>query len=316
MNLNKLLSGKKVLVTGASGFIGTRLCEALLEKNAEVHGIYNLSTDSTKDLNIHWRQCDLSDFKATKTILNEVKPDIIFHLASHVAGNRNIKLVLPTFKGNLASTVNLLTVSTEIGCKKIVISGSMEEPDSNKNENKVPSSPYAASKWASSYYARMFHALYNTPVTIARLFMVYGPGQKDLSKLIPYTILTLNKNEAPNFTSGSRQIDWIYIDDVVNGLLTISCTPNLEGQTIDLGTGVTFSIKKIVNQIISTMQSHIKPNFGSLQDRPMENSPVANIKDTFSKINWKPNTPLAKGIQQTIKWYNYLSVYICLCLSI
>ena len=120
----------------------------------------------------------------------DIRPDVIFHLASHVKGAPNLEHVLPTFRSNLQSTVNLLTLATEKGCQRMVITGSLAEPEPGTKQT-FPSAPYAAAKWASSGYARMFHALYKLPVVIARVFMVYGPAQQDLTKLIPYVTLSL-----------------------------------------------------------------------------------------------------------------------------
>ena len=90
----------------------------------------------------------------------------------------------------------------------------------------------------------MFHALYHTPVTILRLFMVYGPGQQDLSKLVPYVTLSLLKGEMPRVSSGMREVDWIYVDDVAAGYLAAATATGVEGSTmcpavirVDTGTG-------------------------------------------------------------------------------
>lgn len=83
----------------------------------------------------------------------------------------------------------------------------------------------------------MFHALYKVPVTLARLFMVYGPGQKDLKKLVPYVILARLQGEDVKLSSGTRPVDWVYVDDVVEGLVRMSRQAGVAGQRIDLGTG-------------------------------------------------------------------------------
>jgi len=260
----------------------------------------------SNDINgVHKWQGDLADFAVTRNLLIKIKPDIIFHLASHVAGKRDAELVLSTFQSNLASTVNLLSASTEIQCRRIVSVGSMEEPEQS-DSNSIPCSPYAASKWASSGYARMFHALYKTPVVIARVFMVYGPGQRDLGKLIPNTILSLLRQEPPKLTSGNRQVDWIYVTDVVEGLLKMAYAEGIEGCTIDLGTGVLVSIKNVVQQLVSIMATNVQPNFGVLPERPMEQIRIADLEHTYTKIGWKPTTSLKSGLQYTIDWYKRL----------
>ncbi|MCF6147975.1 MAG: NAD-dependent epimerase/dehydratase family protein [Candidatus Kuenenia sp.] len=294
-------SGQKVLVTGASGFIGFHLCQSLIRLDAQVYGISRKSKTNFES-NIHWCKGDLADLISVRRLLTTIKPDIIFHLASYVSGSRDLKVVLPVFNSNLLSTINILAVSTEIGFRRIILAGSLEEPETGDFEA-IPASPYAAAKMASSAYARMFHALYQTPVVIARLFMVYGPRQQDLRKLIPYVTLSLLSKQAPKLSSGRRQVDWIYIDDVVSGLLSMAHAPNVEGHTIELGSGTLVTIRNVVKQLVNITESNVKPLFGSIPDRPMEQVRIANTAKTYDEIGWKPMTTLEKGLEYTVNWY-------------
>lgn len=301
MTFTSQLSRQKILVTGASGFIGSHLCRRLSMSGAEVHGVSRKIPPKDENC-LRWWQGDLADIQAVRNLLTTIKPKVIFHLASHVAGSRNLELVLPTFSCNLMSVVNLLTVATEIGCKRIILTGSLEEPEFDNREI-IPASPYAAAKWASSAYARMFHSLYKTPVVIARLFMVYGPGQQDFNKLVPYVTLSLLRNQDPKLSSGKREIDWIYVEDVVSGLIAIDRASNIEGCTVDLGSGKLVSIQTVVQIIASKVGSQAVPAFGAVPDRPMEQVRVANTQRTHTAIGWKPETSLEKGLEYTIGWY-------------
>jgi nucleoside-diphosphate-sugar epimerase len=228
---------------------------------------------------------------------------VIFHLAGYAVGGRDLELVLPTFHSNLATTVNLLTAATEIGCRRIVVAGSMEEPISN-NEDVIPSSPYAAGKWASSAYARMFNRLYKTPVVITRIFMTYGPGEPNPNKIIPYVITSLLRGESPKLSSGRREVDWIYVDDVVDGLILAAQAPDVEGNTVDLGSGVLVPIRKVVENLVDIMGTDLKPSFCSVPDRQMEQVRVANTEVTRGRIGWEPKTSLEKGLRYTVEWHN------------
>jgi nucleoside-diphosphate-sugar epimerase len=301
MNSFGFLSGKKILVTGATGFIGAHLCRQLLEYNTTVHGISRNPPPQNRE-DIHWWRGDLVDFEFMQKVTVEAKPDIMFHLGSHVAGSRSLELVLPTFHSNLSSTVNLLTAATQTGCHRIILAGSMEEPEYG-NVCAVPCSPYAAAKWASNGYARMFHTLYQTPVNIARIFMVYGPAQNDLKKLIPYVILSLLRGESPKLTSGHRQIDWIYVDDVVQGLMAMACASNLQGDIVDLGSGELVTINNIVEKLVEIIDPGIIPRFGSLPERPLEQIRIARVSESTAKIHWKPQISLDEGLNRTVSWY-------------
>jgi UDP-glucose 4-epimerase len=292
---------QKVLVTGASGFIGSHLCRRLIEEQSEVHAIYR-SQSPTEESQVRWWQADVSDFGAVRSLFRDIRPDVIYHLASHVKGAPNLEHVLPTFHSNLQSTVNLLTLAAETGCQRIVLTGSLAEPDPQNGEI-FPSAPYAAAKWASSGYARMFHALYQLPVVIARVFMVYGPAQQDLTKLIPYVTLSLLRGETPKITSGSRLVDWIYVSDVVDGFVALGQAPGIDGATLDLGSGELVSIREIVQQVAGVVDPHSSPEFGALPDRPLEPTRLANPAETLARIGWKPQVSLREGLERTVDWY-------------
>jgi nucleoside-diphosphate-sugar epimerase len=237
-----------------------------------------------------------------RALFKAARPDYVFHLASHVAGSRAIDLVLPTFSANLTSTVNLLTAATELGCERILLTGSLEEPDPGPN-HAVPSSPYAAAKFAASAYGRMFHALYETPVAILRLYMVYGPGQQDLKKLVPYVTLSLLKGETPQLSSGVRQVDWVFVDDVVEGFLAAATATGIEGNTIDIGTGQLASVRTVVEHLFELVRPGEVPAFGALTDRSLEQVRVADVEASFRRIGWRPQVSLHEGLRRTVEWY-------------
>ena len=294
-------SGQRILVTGGSGFIGPHLCRALCNSDAEIHAV-SRKTIPTTEKGPRWWQGDLSEIVTARTLLKTIRPDVIFHLAGYAVGGRGLDLVLPTFHSNLATTVNLLTAASEIGCRRIVVAGSLEEPALDDKEI-VPSSPYAAGKWASSAYARMFNRLYKTPVVIARIFMTYGPGEPNRNKLIPYVVTSLLRGESPKLSSGKREVDWIYVDDVVEGLILAAQTPDAEGCTVDLGSGMLVSIKTVVENLVDIIGSDLEPSFGSIPERAMEQVRVANTEVTHAKIGWDPKTSLEKGLRYTVEWH-------------
>lgn len=251
---------------------------------------------------MRWWHGDVADAGTVMNLFSAIKPEIIIHLAACVTGRRDLEVVLPTLRDNLLSSVNLLTAAANGGCRRIVLVGSLEEPDSGEAQP-IPCSPYAASKWSASAYARMFYQLYKLPVVIARLFMTYGPAQLDVQKLIPYVILSLLQGISPKLTDGSRPVDWIYIDDVTDGLLAMSQAPGIEGHTIDIGFGTLVPIRTVVQQLVELTDARTQPLFGALPDRPYERVRVADVGDTRAKLGWTPATPLEEGLARTVAWY-------------
>lgn len=293
--------GARALVTGASGFIGAAVTRRLLQEGVEVHALYR----RTPPENLHdaiWRQCDVEDGAAVRRIVGTVRPDFMFHLASHVSGSRDLEIVGPTLRSNLLSTVNVLTAATETGCRRVVLTGSMEEPAPSAAWS-VPGSPYAAAKSAASAYGRMFHLLYGAPVVTLRLFMVYGPGQTDLKKLVPYTIMSLLDGTAPRLSSGRRNIDWVYVDDVVESYMRAALRDGVEGKTIDVATGNRVSVRALVERLVALINAGITPQFGALAERVGEQEPVADLTAAETLLQWRANTDLNEGLKRTVSWY-------------
>lgn len=290
-----IYSGKPVLVTGAGGFIGRQLCDKLTKLGAIVHAV--VRSDSTLPEGVIPHRLDVSDAQAISQLVAEVAPEFVFHLASRVSGSRALEEIEATFLSNLASTVYLLRAVTETRCRRIVLAGSLEEA-----RDDIPSSPYAAAKSAASMYARMFHRLYGTPITIARLFMVYGPGQSDARKLVPYVSLSLLSGKSPRLSSGVRPVDWVYIDDVVQALLTLAVRPETLGQAVDVGTGQLTTVRSVAEQISRLVGARPGPVFGAIEDRAAEEVRRAD-PTVASTLLGRPFTDLEHGLRQTVDWY-------------
>lgn len=293
-------AGVKVLITGASGFLGSHLCMRVSELGAEVHATSRAARVSALGGPCWWHS-SLLDIESVRTILAKIKPDVIYHMAGSVGASPNIELVLPAFHSLLTSTVNILVGATEIGCRRVILSGSLTEPNS-QGAQPTPSSPYAAAKWAASGYGRMFYELYKLPTILLTPFMTYGPRQ-DSRKLIPSVILSLLQKKAPMLSSGQWEADWIYVDDVIQGFLAAAVAPGGEGRTVELGTGTKRSIREVVELIANLMDNPSKLLFGAIADRPNEPVRVADTMEALNRLGWSAKTSLTEGLRQTIQWY-------------
>lgn len=245
---------------------------------------------------------DLTNAHDVDDLLAVAKPDFVIHLASCVTGKREIEWIRETLAGNLQTAVNVLVAAHKVGVEKTVLAGSLEEPDAN-DAAPVATSPYAASKWCASAYARTMHALYGTRSAVARIFMVYGPGQQDLAKLVPYVCLSAARSEAPELMSGGREVDWIYIDDVVDGLVRLAQAGPDDGAYVDIGSGELVTTGDVAERVCSLAGTGVAPVLGAVPDRAMEQVRKADIDATNDVLGWRPAMGIDAGLQRTYDWY-------------
>lgn len=290
----------RILVTGAAGFIGHNLCRRLCAAGLEVHATSRNARQSAGNGPVWWL-ADMGDVADARRIFSDIKPDVIVHLAGSVGAGVGRDLVLPTYHSLATSTLNVLVLSSEFGCRRVILAGSLNEPVPSL-EPSVPGSPYAAAKWVGSAYGRMFHALYGTPVVNLRPFMAYGPAQAR-EKLIPSVVVSLLRGEAPRLTSGRARGDWIYIEDVVGAFVGAMTAPGIEGKTFDLGTGTLVPIRALVETLLEVSGSALVPEFGAIPDRPMEQEIVADTERAFEQLGWRATTSLEDGLRKTVAWY-------------
>jgi UDP-glucose 4-epimerase len=296
------LRDARVLVTGAAGFVGAHLCRRLGDAGAEVFAVSRsaraVATDTPWQ---QWLHADITVASQCERVVREAAPDVVFHLASVVRGSRDRSLVRPTFEANLASTVYLLDALAEYGVGRFVQLGSLEEPDSPEA---TPCSPYAAAKAAASGYARMFAELYGLGAVVARVFMVYGPGLQDADKLVPHVITRLLERQPVQLASGRRQVDWVYVEDVAEGLVLLGANADrLAGRTLDIGSGELSSTGDVVRRLYALLAPGEEPPFGTLPDRAAEVERAAGADETERLLGWRARVGLDGGLTRTVEWF-------------
>ncbi|MFB9894425.1 NAD-dependent epimerase/dehydratase family protein [Planobispora takensis] len=287
-------------MTGATGFIGSHLVRRLTGMGAEVHAVSRRPRDA--EYGEVWHVADLRDPRATAGLFDSARPDVVVHLASEVNGARNVETVLLTMENNLTTTVNLLSAASGAPDVRMLLTGSSEEPRPGNDHTPAPS-PYAMAKWAASGYAELFHRLWSVPYTILRPTMVYGPGQRDTTKLVPYVTLSLLRGEEPALTSGAKLADWVYVGDVVNAFVAAYETDRAVGRCFDIGTGVGTSVRDTVELLFSIVGGPARPRFGSVSDRPMDVRQTADPGPAAEVLGWRPEVGLEEGLKRTVAWY-------------
>jgi UDP-glucose 4-epimerase len=251
---------------------------------------------------LSWVAMDVGDPASIARGFERAHPDYVFHLAGLVTGGRELEHVEPTLRANLLGSLNVMAAAQAAGVRRIVLAGSMEAPPAASGDQ-TPSSPYAASKWSTEGYARMYHRLYGCPVVTLRVFMVYGPGHQDASKLVPYVVLSLLRGERPRLSSGGRRVDWVYVDDVVDAFVASALKDDAVGGTFDVGSGTLVSIRELVEQIAALLDTELTPQYGAMPDRAFETSNAAKLASTEAALGWGPKVSLDEGLRRTIDWF-------------
>jgi UDP-glucose 4-epimerase len=294
------LAGSRVLVTGASGLIGSHVLR-VLEADVEVVALSRFAR--RREQGVRWLVCDLARPGAIADVVDSVQPQVVIHLAGAVRGDRSLDAVGPTLAANLVATVELLEAATRAGCRRIVLSGSLLDEPATIARQPVPPSPYGASRWAASAYGRMFHAVFDAPVAILRPSYAYGPGQ-ERTKLIPYLITAVLAGESPRLSSGERLLDWVFAEDVARAYVAAGSRPGVEGRTFDVGSGIEASVNEVVQAIVDLIGPTAgTPLFGTVPVRPFEQHVVPDVEETAAALGWRATTGLEEGLRRTVAWF-------------
>jgi UDP-glucose 4-epimerase len=297
---HRAFRGARVLVTGASGYLGNAISSRLINLGASVTGL-SRSTSTVSDGRIDWIAGDVCDAALVDDIFRRKRPRLVFHLAGETNASRHLDRVLPTFRANAYGTVVVLEACARYGCDRFLYCASMEEPSSGTSA--VSSSPYGTSKWVGNTYTRMFHQLFAVPSAIVRPFFVYGPGRQSQDKLVPHVVHAYLRGESPKLGSPNRGMDWVFIDDVVHAFLLAAQLDAAVGAEFDVGTGTLTTVREFTDVVRHALGNNIEPTFDPGQTRHNEASRIADRDALWAVLGWAPNTSLIDGVQRTLAWY-------------
>ena len=281
-----------VLVTGSTGFIGTRLIEVLNMLDANVTQIArNQQINNPRVV-----ECDLTNYEACKTLIQGKSFEIIFHAAGWVSSDSSMGNITKANVNNVIATLNILEAATNSANRpKIVIPGSILENSAIKN-------PYTVSKAAASLYADLYSSNYNTNLCKLMIWLTYGPAQK-LNSLIPYTINSLNTARGPIKLKLNRSLDVLFVDDVINALLKAGLAIN-PINPIYIGTDEPLTVKDVTTSIAKLMNKD--PDLIEFESVDYQHETILsteNMADAKTSIGWTPAWSLSRGLEKTIAWY-------------
>jgi UDP-glucuronate 4-epimerase len=331
---------KKVLVTGAAGFIGFHLADRLLKEGCRVTGIDNLNpyydvklkqdrlAELTKQAGFSFYPVDLADREALNSVFADRRFDVVVNLAAQAGVRYSLENPQAYVESNLVGFVNLLECCRQQQTPHLVFASSSSVygantrmPFSVHHNVDHPVSLYAATKKANELMAHTYSHLYGLPCTGLRFFTVYGPwGRPDMA-LFLFTRAILDGRPIQVFNHGDMKRDFTYIDDIVEGVIRIMGRiprpdPDWSGDRPDPGSSsAPYRIYNIGNNqpvrlmdFIAAVEAAVgKPAVKEMRDMQPGDVPAtfADIDDLVRDAGFKPSTPLAVGIGRFVEWYKH-----------
>lgn len=312
------MQGKKVLVTGAGGFIGSHLCEALVSEGCEVRALVRYSSQnswgwldrSPVKNSIDVRVGDIRDFDSVSKIAENI--DIVFHLAALISIPYSYQNQQSFVDVNIKGTLNILQASLIHGPEKVIhtstseVYGTAQYVPIDESHPRQSQSPYSATKIGADSIAQSFYRSFDLPVVIARPFNTYGPRQS--ARAIIPTVITQLLSGQKEVKAGSLHPtrDFVYVKDTVQGFVEIAKSDKTLGEEINIATQREISMGDLVRILVNAINPDAKVREDDTRIRPSE-SEVGRLLGSNSKItkltNWRQNYALEEGLRETIEWF-------------
>jgi nucleoside-diphosphate-sugar epimerase len=299
---------KKILITGASGFIGANFTRRLVKEKKNVSILIRRKSNLWRinDIvsNVNKHVVDLENYSEINKVIEKIKPNIIFNLASYVV----IETLVRT---NMVGSVNLMKASCNSqSLERFVNIGSSFEYEigkkSVKESDKIePFSPYSMTKIAQGFFAKYFHETKNLPIVTLRLFTSYGPYEEP-GRLVTDIMLSILKKRILKISNPFTKRDFIYMDDTLDALEKAAFVPHIEGKIFNIGSGKTFSVEQIVKTAISSIGKDVMVSTKTTEKKRVESRIVdgpANIQKAKKILKWSPKYNLQNGLLKTYRWY-------------
>lgn len=299
-------TNKRILVTGSGGFIGSHLLRYFEKRQARVLGVIRGKKPSDREISV-----DLTDKKKLFYVVNTFKPDALFHLASEALVEIGQLHPYETFHNNIVSTLNILEAGRTFKVPRIIIASTVHvyghaPMPYTEDEPARPSRPYETSKTAADLIAQSYADNYDLPVLIPRFVNIYGPGDSNLSRIIPKTIQSVVHNEQPVLWGGGAKRDYLYIDDALRAydlLGKISDRQIDRNRIYNFATGKPVTAKKLMEMIIAlsnTPNSVKRVSEGRINELDRQE---VNWSKAKRLLGWRPEVDLIEGLTQTLQWF-------------
>ncbi|WP_407313722.1 SDR family NAD(P)-dependent oxidoreductase [Desulfosporosinus sp. SB140] len=309
---------KQVLVTGAGGFIGSHLTEALVKAGAKVRVFIRYNSrdgrGNLEDLDpqvLSEVEIVAGDLRDADVIERSVKGcNTIFHLGALVGIPYSYKNPREVVETNIMGTFNILTAARDLGVDRVVhtstseVYGSARYVPIDEEHPLQGQSPYSASKIGADKLAESFYASYNLPVATVRPFNCYGPRQSARA-VIPTLITQALAREEIRLGNTETLRDFTFVSDTVNGFIKAAQKQAAVGKVINVGSGQEISIGELAQVIIKSLQSTAKIVVDESRVRPSRsevNRLLADNRLAKETLEWEPQVPLEEGVKRTMAW--------------
>ncbi len=299
---------KKVLITGAGGFVGSHLSLYLSKRGAIVVGISRHSNGN------NFRKVDVTDKKKLEQVFRHNSFFACFHLAGDALVEQGKDAPFQTLQNNIFGALNILEICRLYNVSRIIIAstvhvyGDAQLPYREDNPSR-PSRPYETSKTCVDIIAQSFADTFRLPVLIPRFVNIYGPGDLHFTRVIPKTIRSILTGKNPTLWGGKAIREFLYVDDVVAAydLLAQMSDPQIEKNRIyNFGSTQSISIENLIDKIISIVGTYV--SIKKVSQKRSDELPEDRVSWTKAKqvLGWKPTVDLEKGLDKTVSWYrNY-----------
>jgi len=305
----------RVLITGATGFIGSHLANRLVQEGFEVGILKRENSDvwRIKDLldKIVVYDVDLRDTPGIYKVVSHFKPDVIFHLATYYAVEHQPQEIPSIVDTNVLGTINLLDASRESTVKLFVNTSSCFVYKESKNKLREsddlnPLNLYALTKIQAEGACNFYAEKYGLKTVTFRLFPPYGPADHE-RRLIPYVIKSLLNGEKPKMTTGGQKWDFVYVFDIVNAYIKLLTLPEFpqNHEIFNIGTENAISVRDVVSRVKEIIGTELEPEWGAIPHRKNEVwFTCADISKTENFLGWRPEVQILEdGLELTVEWY-------------
>jgi len=250
----------RFFITGAAGFLGSSLSNALIKNGHRVVGLDDLSTGNPDDLSpeVHLVRGDINDRPKLWSLLQDV--DCVYHLAARVIVPESVLYPTEYNTVNVGGTVTLMEAMRDVGVRRVIfissgtIYGNQRRQPVRESNRPNPRSPYAVSKLAAEYYVRTIGALWGIETVCLRVFNAYGPGQRlplTNAPVIPYCLRqAIDNGTIVVHGDGEQTRDYVYIDDVTDAMVAAATAPKINRMIINVGSGQETSVNELVSMVI------------------------------------------------------------------